>query len=51
MHEPVLENRFGDHRGSVGNSQQRHDLRLKVGREARIRFGQHVDSREPLVGS
>ena len=36
MHVAVLENRFGDHRGAVGDAVHRHELRLHVRRERRI---------------
>ena len=45
VHEAVLEDRLGDHRGAAGRGHQRHHLRLQVGREAGIRLGHHVDAR------
>ena len=39
MHVAVLENRFGNHRGAVGDAVHRHELRLHIGRERRIGRG------------
>ena len=43
MHEAVLENRLGDARGAFGAGHQRHELRLKVGREAGEGRGGDID--------
>ncbi len=43
MHEAVLENRLGDARGAFGAGHQRHELRLKVGRESGEGRGGDID--------
>ncbi len=43
VHHPVLEDRLGDHGRAVGDRHQRHELRLHVGRERRIRRGAQID--------
>lgn len=45
MHEAVLEDRLGNVR-ALRARHQRHQLRLKVGREARKRRGRHGDGAE-----
>ena len=42
-HEPVLEHVLGDDGHAVGERGQQHELRLQVGREARMRQGLNID--------
>ena len=44
MHEAVLEDGLGDHGGALRDGGERHELRLHVGREARIGRGAHAHS-------
>ena len=48
VHEPVFEDRLRHARLSVGEPQQRHDLRLHVGREPRKWAGRHIGGARPL---
>ena len=45
VHEAVLEDRLVDHADAVGDAVQRHELRLHVGRERRVRRGGEVRPR------
>src|SRR6185295_7964897 len=47
--EAVLEDRLGDRRGAVRDSVQRAELRLHVGREARVRRGHEVHGLRALA--
>ena len=44
VHETILEDRLGDYRRAIGNGVERHELRLHVGREARVRGRAHIDA-------
>ncbi len=44
VHEAVLEDGLGHHRGTLGDREQRHELRLHVGGKARIGLGHDVDA-------
>src|SRR5579871_2471493 len=46
MHEAILEDRFRDEGDAFGLGHERHELRLKVGREAGMLFRLHVDALE-----
>jgi hypothetical protein len=46
VHHAVLEDRLGDHRGAAGARRERHELRLHVGRERRVRRGAQARRRE-----
>ena len=50
-HEARLEQVLGDHRGAVGDRQQRDRLRLQVGGQARIRQRHDVEALRTLVRS
>ena len=43
VHEAVLEDRLVDHADAFGDAVHRHELRLHVGRERRVRRGGEVD--------
>ena len=46
---PAVEDGLADVAGALGHRRQRHDRRLQVGREARVRAGDHVDRAQRLL--
>jgi hypothetical protein len=48
MHEAVLEDGLGDHRGALGDGHQRHELGLHVGGEAGEGLGHHVGAAQAV---
>ena len=51
MHEAVLEDRLGDHRGALGDAHQRHHLGLHVGGKAGVGLGHHIDPDQPVAAA
>ena len=43
VHKAVFKDRFADEGGALGNAVERHELRLHVGRESRVRVGTHIN--------
>ena len=51
MHEAVLEDRLGHHRGALGHRHHGHELGLHVGGEARIGLRHHIGAAQPVVAA
>ncbi|CAG4927213.1 unnamed protein product, partial [Acidocella sp. C78] len=49
VHEAVLEDRLGDHRGALGHRHQRHELRLHVGHETGEGLGHRIGAMQPVA--
>ena len=50
MHESVFKNRFRDGRCAAGQGHQRHELRLQIGGEARVRIGCNIHWTRAIIG-